>query len=91
MHSGRRFSKAYRLSREDLHRDMGVDAVAKKVDYRESGGAALLGVNGNVVIAHGRSQAKAIMNGIGIAKRMAEEDLCRKIKEEYYEQTSSSQ
>ena len=90
VHSGRRFSKAYRLSREDLHRDMGVDAWAKKVDYRESGGAALLGVNGNIVIAHGRSQAKAIMNGIGMAKRMAEEDLCRKIKEEHIEQTSSS-
>lgn len=91
IHSGQRFSKAYRLSREDLHRDMGVDSVAKKVDYRESGGAALLGVNGNVVIAHGRSQAKAMMNGIALAKRMAEEDLCRKIKEEYYEQTGSSQ
>lgn len=91
IHSGKRFSKAYRLSREDLHRDMGVDAVAKKVDYRESGGAALLGVNGNIVIAHGRSTAKAIMNGIGLAKRMAENDLCGKIKEEYYEQTGSGQ
>lgn len=88
MHSGQRFSKAYRLSRQALHRDMGVDMWAKKVDYRESGGAALLGVNGNIVIAHGRSQAKAIMNAIGLAKRMAEQDLCQKIKEEYYEQTT---
>lgn len=91
IHSGKRFSKAYRLSREGLHRDMGVASVAKKVDYRESGGAALLGVNGNIVIAHGRSTAKAIMNGIGLAKRMAENDLCSKIKEEHSEQTGSSQ
>lgn len=87
--SGQMFSKAYRLSRQ-AHRDMGVDTWAKKVDYRESGGAALLGVNGNIVIAHGRSQAKAVMNAIGLAKRMAEQDLCQKIKEEYYEQTSLS-
>ena len=85
--SGQMFSKAYRLSRQVLHRDMGVGSWAKKVDYRESGGAALLGVNGNIVISHGRSQAKAMMNAIGLAKRMAERDICQKIKEGKYEQT----
>ncbi len=86
--SGQIFSKAYRLSRQALRRDMGVDSWAKKLDYRESGGAALLGVSGNIIIAHGRSQAKAIMNAIGLAKRAAEQDLCQKIKEEKYEQAS---
>ena len=84
--SGQRFSKAYRLSRQAMHRDMGVESWAKKVDYRESGGGALLGVNGNVVIAHGRSQAKAMMNAIGLAKRMVERHVCQKIKEGMYEQ-----
>ena len=32
-------------------------AAAKRLDYREYGGAPLLGVNGNVVIGHGRSDA----------------------------------
>lgn len=85
---GHVFSKAYRLSRQALHRDMGMDSWAKKLDYKESGGATLLGVNGNIIIAHGRSQAKAIMNGIALAKRTAEKDLCGKIKEEHYEQAN---
>jgi glycerol-3-phosphate acyltransferase PlsX len=37
------------------------------IDWREVGGAALLGVNGVVVIAHGRSDELAIASGIRIA------------------------
>jgi glycerol-3-phosphate acyltransferase PlsX len=44
-----------------------------------------LGVNGNVIVAHGRSQAKAIKNAIGLAKQTVERDICRIIKEESYE------
>ncbi len=33
-----------------------------KVDYAEYGGAPLLGVNGCVIISHGKSNAKAIKN-----------------------------
>jgi glycerol-3-phosphate acyltransferase PlsX len=46
---------------------------AKKVlDYAETGGVPLLGVNGVVLVGHGRSNAKAIKNGIGAAQRAAE-------------------
>ncbi len=83
--SGQIFSKAYRLSVQALHRDIGMESWAKKLDYRESGGACLLGVNGNIIIAHGRSQATAIKNAIGLAKRTIERDICQKIKEEDYE------
>jgi glycerol-3-phosphate acyltransferase PlsX len=38
--------------------------IAKKVDYAEYGGAPLMGVNGCVIIAHGKSNAKAIKNAI---------------------------
>ena len=38
--------------------------VKKQADYSEYGGAPLLGVNGNVVICHGRSSAKAIKTAI---------------------------
>ncbi|HUS71027.1 MAG TPA: phosphate acyltransferase PlsX [Anaerolineae bacterium] len=45
---------------------------AKKVlDYTETGGVPLLGVGGVVFIGHGRSNAKAIKNGIGAAQRSA--------------------
>ena len=36
----------------------------QQVDYSEFGGAPLLGVNGVCFVAHGRSDAKAIANGI---------------------------
>ncbi|NLT72981.1 MAG: phosphate acyltransferase PlsX [Chloroflexi bacterium] len=42
-------------------------AVRKRLDYREYGGGLLLGVNGIVVIAHGRSDELAIENAIGVA------------------------
>jgi glycerol-3-phosphate acyltransferase PlsX len=43
----------------------------KALDYTETGGAPLLGVDGVVFIGHGRSNAKAIKNGIGGAQRAA--------------------
>lgn len=39
----------------------------KNLDYSEYGGAPLLGVNGVVIIGHGRSSAKAIKNAIKVA------------------------
>jgi glycerol-3-phosphate acyltransferase PlsX len=39
----------------------------QRVDYAEFGGAPLLGVNGPVFIAHGRSDSRAIATGIRIA------------------------
>ncbi len=38
------------------------------VDYRRTGGALLLGINGEVVIAHGRSDATALWHAIRVAK-----------------------
>ncbi|MDQ3044110.1 MAG: phosphate acyltransferase PlsX, partial [Chloroflexota bacterium] len=50
-------------------------AVRAKLDYSEIGGAPLLGVNGAVIIAHGRSNEKAIKNSVGVARRAAAADL----------------
>jgi glycerol-3-phosphate acyltransferase PlsX len=44
-----------------------------RVDYRKTGGALLLGVGGEVVIAHGRSDAEATMNAIRVAARAADQ------------------
>ncbi|HXO58856.1 MAG TPA: hypothetical protein VN834_03560, partial [Candidatus Acidoferrum sp.] len=43
-------------------------AVRRRADWREFGGAVLLGVNGVAVIAHGRSDARAIYNAIRVAR-----------------------
>ena len=55
----------------------------KKTDYSEYGGAPLLGVNGVVIIGHGRSSAKAVMNAI----RFAKEEVERHINEGILEKT----
>ncbi len=84
-------SSAYHFRGRDLLRDIGLGSWVNRIDYREYGGACLLGVNGNIIIAHGRSQAKTIKNAISIAKHMAEQDIAKVIKEEMDEQTSRSQ
>jgi phosphate acyltransferase len=43
----------------------------KRLDYAEYGGAPLLGVRGPVIIGHGSSNEKAIMNGIRVAAEFA--------------------
>jgi glycerol-3-phosphate acyltransferase PlsX len=42
--------------------------IAKRMDYAEYGGAPLLGVDGVAIIAHGRSNAKAIKNAVRAAR-----------------------
>jgi phosphate acyltransferase len=42
--------------------------IARRGDYTEYGGAPLLGVNGNCIICHGSSNAKAIRNAIRVAE-----------------------
>lgn len=46
-----------------------------RIDYAEFGGAPLLGVQGVAIIAHGRSNARAIRNAIRVAQRAAESGL----------------
>ncbi len=56
---------AYFLMRRAIRR------LKKRLDYDEYGGAPLLGINGNCVICHGASNAKAIMNAILLASNLA--------------------
>jgi len=53
----------------------------REMDYSEYGGAPLLGVNGVVIIGHGRSNAKAIKNAIRVAKEEVERKFNEKILE----------
>lgn len=51
--------------------------IKRRVDYQEYGGAPLLGVAGVVIVAHGRSGARAIRNAVRVAHRAAEVGLTR--------------
>ncbi len=53
----------------------------KSMDYSEYGGAPLLGVNGVVIIGHGRSNIKAIKNAIRVAKEEVERQFNEKLLE----------
>jgi glycerol-3-phosphate acyltransferase PlsX len=53
----------------------------KKLDYSEYGGAPLLGVDGVVIIGHGRSNSRAIQNAIRVAKEEVERKFNEKISE----------
>jgi glycerol-3-phosphate acyltransferase PlsX len=53
----------------------------KELDYTEYGGAPLLGINGNVIICHGSSSAKAIKNAIKVAKEVVDRGVNEKIKQ----------
>lgn len=55
--------------------------VRKKMDYAEVGGSPLLGLNGVCIIAHGRSNAKAIKNAILMAQRSIDGNLVQTIRE----------
>ncbi|MEJ7900289.1 MAG: phosphate acyltransferase PlsX [Thermomicrobiales bacterium] len=56
-------------------------SLRSKIDYAEIGGAPLLGVNGAVIISHGRSSARAIENALSVGARAAQFDLAGGIAE----------
>jgi phosphate acyltransferase len=59
----------------------GFEALKKRMDYSEYGGAPLLGVNGGCIICHGRSNAKAIKNAVRVARHFAVNQMDTKIRE----------
>ena len=52
------------------------------MDASEYGGAPLLGVNGLVVVGHGRSSPRAVHNAITLAARLAEHGFVRRLERE---------
>ncbi len=55
-------------------------SVIGTLDYREYGGALLFGVNSNVIVAHGRSDAEAIKNAVIAARRTVEQGVVEALK-----------
>ncbi len=86
---GRVFTSASHSQASGEIFDTGLGSLIKRIDYRESGGASLVGVNGDIIIAHGRSQAKAIRNAIGLAKRSVERGVCQVIRQQDFFQRAA--
>ena len=60
----------------------GVRQLRARIDWREFGGAPLLGIDGVAVVAHGRSDARAIKNAIRVTRDAAQNQLVSKIRAE---------
>jgi phosphate acyltransferase len=57
------------------------DEFLDKTNYEAVGGSPIIGVNGNVIIAHGSSSATAAKNMVQLCRKIVESDLLKKIKE----------
>ena len=60
---------------------LALSPLKSKVDYAEYGGSPLLGLNGLTVIAHGRSNARAMENAILNAAKAAEAQVVETIRD----------
>lgn len=58
----------------------GMRQLRTRIDYREFGGAPLLGVNGVCIVGHGRSDAQAIVNAIRVAETSVRNNLIEDIE-----------
>lgn len=63
-----------------LHVKKGMDDMSETMDYKSTGGAMLLGINGVVVKAHGNSNAYAFECALNVAKRMVESQIIDSIR-----------
>lgn len=61
----------------------GFDNIKETMDYRKSGGAILLGVNGVAIKAHGNSDDQFIFHSISLAKKMIDNNIVNIIKREF--------
>ena len=61
------------------------DDFKKWFDYANYGGSPLLGVNGGVIISHGRSNAKAIKNAIRVASELVQQKVIEHLEDQLKE------
>lgn len=65
-----------------IMKDQGVrNDFLDKTNYEAVGGSPIIGINGNVVIAHGASSPTAIKNMVYLCQQMVESKVTEKIKE----------
>ncbi len=74
--SSLRSKAGFALSKPALH------MLKVHLDPNNHNGAVFLGLNGLVVKSHGGASAKGVANAIGVAARMARNDISRKIAED---------
>ena len=59
----------------------GIRQLRSMTDWKQYGGAPVLGFDRVVIKAHGRSNARAIRNAVKVAAKAVDRDLAGKIRE----------
>jgi len=57
-----------------------VNEFVDRTNYENYGGSPIIGINGNVIIAHGASSPTAIMNMIKLCQNIVKSNVAQKIK-----------
>ena len=60
----------------------GIEEMKQKMDYKNVGGALLMGVNGVVIKAHGSSDVQSFLSGLENGYKLVSVDIVNKFKEE---------
>ena len=66
-----------------LHVRKGIKEMTETMDYKSTGGAMMLGINGVVVKAHGNSDEYSFSCALDVAYKLAKEDLVSKIRKSF--------
>lgn len=61
------------------------------MDYSQYGGAPLLGVEGNVIICHGRSNANAFRNALRVGKELVDREILKRMRDSLKSTTLANQ
>ena len=64
-----------------LHVKKGINEMVETMDYKSTGGAMLLGINGVVVKAHGNSDEYSFGCALEVARKLALSNINQKISE----------
>jgi len=75
------FKKSFWSKLGYIHVSSGIKDIKETMDYKSTGGAMLMGVNGAVVKAHGSSDAYCFESALKVAKKLVQNDVVNKIKE----------
>ena len=62
----------------------GLKRFAREINYKEHGGAPLLGLSGPIIKAHGSSDAKAIFHAVRQARLFVEQGVIPRITEDLH-------
>ena len=60
----------------------GVNEIKERMDYKNVGGALLMGVNGVVIKAHGSSDTKSFLSALENGYKLVSVNIVEKFKEE---------